>query len=335
MRRTPTGLTLVELLVVAAVISMLVQLLLPAVQAVRESARRIRCASNVRQLALATTAHVTAHGRFPTGGWNWRWLGDPERGFGRRQPGGWIYNILPYMDADAVRTLPVRRPDVASTMSQLNLQPAVVAGVNCPTRRGAGPFARRLKNRHAERPRNGPDLSTHARSDYAINGGDVYMNVGPGPISYAQTDSHAYRWPRELNRATGIAFPRSLIRPRDIRDGLSRTYLIGEKYLSPDNYESGLDFGDDGSMLQGDDMDITRWTSSTITDRFHRIEGRANVPRPDWDRRGSSYGFGSAHRSGWNVARCDGSVRHVSYHLAPAIHRSMGNRKDGRANQRP
>ena len=93
---TPTGFSLVELLVVISVIGLLMALLLPAVQAAREAARQTACGNNVKQLALASLSHESALGFFPTGGWD-NWLGDPDQGFGKAQPGGWVYNILPFV----------------------------------------------------------------------------------------------------------------------------------------------------------------------------------------------------------------------------------------------
>src|SRR5436190_20501114 len=93
--------TLVELLVVMAIIGILIALLIPAVQAARESSRRATCANNLHQLAVAIKLHEETHHIFPTGGWGADWVGDPDAGFGPRQPGGWIDNILPYIEQKA------------------------------------------------------------------------------------------------------------------------------------------------------------------------------------------------------------------------------------------
>jgi prepilin-type N-terminal cleavage/methylation domain-containing protein len=107
--------TLVELLVVIAVIGVLVGLLLPAVQAARETARRLHCKNNLKQLGEAMALHHEAYCRFPSGGWGWLWVGDPDRGTGPDQPGGCVYNVLAYLEQQSLREVgkdgdPVRSP---------------------------------------------------------------------------------------------------------------------------------------------------------------------------------------------------------------------------------
>ena len=101
-----------------------------------------------------------------------------------------------------------------------------------------------------------------------------------------------------------------------VRDGTSNVYMVGEKYLCADRYDTGTDISDDHSMLAGDDYDVHAWT----------------LDAPLRDRRGERYywRFGSAHSSTWQVSLCDGSVRGVSYTIDQAIHRRLGHRHDGR-----
>ena len=130
------GFTLVELLVVISIIGILIALLLPAVQAAREAARMTQCRNHLKQIGLAVLDHEQINGHFPTGGWGWSWGGgDPDRGFGLRQYGGWIYNILPYLEQQALHDLGTGLTDAQkSTMSgQRNVTP--LETLICPTRR--------------------------------------------------------------------------------------------------------------------------------------------------------------------------------------------------------
>src|SRR5450830_967344 len=97
--------TLVELLLVITIIGILIALLLPAVQAAREAAWQTQCRNNLKQLALGCLNHESLTKRFPTNGLGFAWTGDADRGTDWRQPGGWIYNILPYIEQQTMHDL--------------------------------------------------------------------------------------------------------------------------------------------------------------------------------------------------------------------------------------
>jgi prepilin-type N-terminal cleavage/methylation domain-containing protein len=328
-RRPLHGFTLVELLVVITIIAILIALLLPAVQAAREAARRLQCSNNLKQLTLGMLGHESAHGVFPTGGWCHPWVGEPDRGFGKRQPGGWVYNVLPFIEQDALRQLGAgTTPGSASSNAahSLRLQ-TPVAIVVCPSRRFAGPFpfvCTGCPTSNATYP------SRVDRTDYAVNLGDtnnvVFFTGIPYGVSYLQGDNDASwtSWP-DTSDITGISFLRSEVRMRDVLDGTSNTYCLGEKFINADYYLTGQDGGDDWSMYTGQQDDNSRSVGYRASANSY-----AYYP-PMQDQPGISlwWQFGSAHSGGLHMSTCDGSVRWINYSISPEVHRRLGNRKDG------
>jgi hypothetical protein len=104
-RKIPTGTTLVEILVAISIIGVLMALMLPAVQAAREAARKVSCKNNLRQIGMVLQSHHAAYNRFPSNGWGFRWMGDPAGGPNAEQPGGWIYSLLPYLEQESLHRL--------------------------------------------------------------------------------------------------------------------------------------------------------------------------------------------------------------------------------------
>ena len=159
------GFTLVELLVVITIIGILIALLLPAVQAAREAARRMQCSNNLKQLGLACLTHESIHGFLPTGGWGCAWAGDPDRGFDRKQPGGWHFNILPFIEQQSLHDLGLGgNKDGGRVCAETPL-----AAFICPTRRTAiaYPYPNRFGFYSLDMP------TRIGRSDYAASTGDT------------------------------------------------------------------------------------------------------------------------------------------------------------------
>src|SRR5205085_2945310 len=97
------------------IIAILIALLVPAVQKVREASSRTQCQNNLKQIGLAIHNNVDLIKAFPSGGWGWNWVGVPDRATGPDQPGGWLYNILPYIEQGNVRKLGVGQTGVNLT----------------------------------------------------------------------------------------------------------------------------------------------------------------------------------------------------------------------------
>jgi prepilin-type N-terminal cleavage/methylation domain-containing protein len=329
-RRRRKGFTLVELLVVIAIIGILIALLLPAVQMAREAARRATCCKNIKQWSLAALTHESIHGYYPTGGWGWKWIGDPDRGFDQGQPGGFFYNILPYMEQKELHDRGAGRSLSAKMDCLTTLIRVPVDSYNCPSRRGGSETIRitLYGGKYYHNVNYGSGVPESA-IDYAVNVGDFnsppdgseYDNIcSSGPASYAQGDDPAYVWPTWLPQVTGVSFIRSKIKVADITDGTANTYLGGEKSVQPSHYYDGKSYGDDNNPFVGHDWDVMRWASSTYK---LRPDYRADYH--------ADYYFGSAHMTVCHMGFCDGSVHGVSYEIDPLVHARLGNRADGGA----
>ncbi len=323
-RTAIVGFTLVELLVVIAIIGVLVALLLPAVQAAREAARRTHCTNNLKQLGLASQLHVDTNGFFPSGGWGDWWIGSPDLGAGESQPGGWPYQLLAYMEQNARRNAGSGQGDALSKSAAKEMIETAIPGFYCPSRRAAlaYPYFHGAGFVNSDRP------EAVGRSGYAANMGDVEnFRNDPGPTRMERYSRHNWkhsglRTEERFGLHTGIVFQRSEIGMRQITDGTSNTYLFGEKNCMPEHYETGKIGNDDQSMYNGHDQDNLRST-------FVKDDGTGWLPMPDTPGKEFTYSFGGPHPGVWNTVFCDGSVHNITFSIDPFIHRRLGNREDG------
>ncbi len=319
--RNVRGFTLVELLVVITIIGILISLLLPAVQAAREAARRAQCSNHLKQLSLASLNHEAALHRLPTGGWGSGWTGDPQYGNDWRQPGGWIFNLLPYLEAQAIHDLQLGKTGSAKTDALNQMTATAISSLNCPSRRAAVKLANNL-----------------AQTDYAGNGGEVYQSFNgsgtsgmSGPSTYSEGTVNPGRagWAAATMQSNGIYFGASQTTMADIKDGASNTYLCAEKYLTIASYSTGTDAGDDQNLYTGCQDDVIRWVGPALASTDAHYRDYAPQQDQSADVTNSVMIFGSAHSSGFNAAMCDGSVRSITYSIDLETHRRLGNRKDG------
>ena len=343
------GLTLVELSVVLAIVGVLISLLLPAVQYARESARRASCVNNVKQLATASLLHVDSHGYFPSGGWSGTYTADPNRGYGENQPGGWAYGVLSYLGEQALRSLGTGE-SLESDLLGPGLRALHVSApppFYCPSRRAALPYpvGTGSSSWRLSVARGVLNLSSVTKCDYAANSGDSLHHAADSvggrmwwPSSYEDLASNPTHWtntndPTSIYYQTGISFYRSQVKPSAVTDGMSSTYLIGEKFLSPIGYEDinavevGGRYGDNQSAWAG-----YEWDNHRVSWRPGSLRGpEAYQPRQDTVEplEANIWAFGSAHATSFNMAFCDGSVRPVSYDVNLFVHREGANREDG------
>lgn len=322
------GFTLVELLVVLAIVGLLVALLLPAIQAAREAARRGTCQSNLRQIGVALLNHVESQGCFPAGGWGHTWVGVPGRGSGTGQPGGWAYSLLPYLEQDDLHELGGGTSGSAADQQYARRVSTPLSVFMCPSRRPcrARPIADKYPYVRAPKPFGA--VSVVARGDYAINGGSSHVLSFAGPTDLVEGDTDVYwRNHTDVSEFSGICHLRISASLPSIFDGMSKTYLVGEKALDPLHYEDGLSLGDNESLYAGYCTDL------------HRFAGMLNreppwlPPMGDYDASPTSdlprfIRFGSAHVAGFHMVYCDGSVHFIGYEVDGEVHFRAGDRRD-------
>jgi prepilin-type N-terminal cleavage/methylation domain-containing protein/prepilin-type processing-associated H-X9-DG protein len=199
-RVPPPAFTLIELLVVIAIIAILVGLLLPAVQMVRESANRISCANNLKQIALAFQSHHDQLKFFPTGGWYSYSPPTYKGGFpvqGSDQQAGWGFQILPYIEATNTWRGAPATTDSGKAVVAIGTPHKVFF---CPTRRGPQTIA---YGDNYQPPLTGGQI-THALCDYAVSNKD----------------------------GTGVVQQFKPVHIADITDGTSVTLVVAEKRMN-------------------------------------------------------------------------------------------------------
>jgi prepilin-type N-terminal cleavage/methylation domain-containing protein/prepilin-type processing-associated H-X9-DG protein len=299
----PTGFTLVELLVVIAIIGVLIALLLPAVQAAREAARRMSCTNNLKQLGVAMHSFEASQGSLPP-------LENNYTPFAR---------MLPYYEEANLRELfdfTVSVPDADSDA----LRRAIATPVGlllCPS--DAEPPVHTLTSTWSSAA-----TLPYAGSNYAMNGssgtGDATTNIDPF-----------------MNATDGICYKNAELRFRDISDGLSHTLAFTESLRGPCNspplspapnpqrYAANLGLNGPATIMavaaSGNLGGVESWTGTRLFNWFTFdqssgtiLNGRftPNNKMPDLcARRLWVHAARSGHPGGVNACLCDGSVRSI------------------------
>jgi prepilin-type processing-associated H-X9-DG protein len=112
----------------------------------------------------------------------------------------------------------------------------------------------------------------------------------------------------------GLVFRMSEVRVAAVRDGMSSTYLLGEKYVAAGLAEAGTDAGDSAPLFVGYSDDNLRWAYDAP------LQDTRGLSRPQ--------AFGSPHAGGVNMSFADGSVRSIPYDIDPTVHRALAGRND-------
>jgi len=277
------GFTLIELLVVIAIIAILIALLLPAVQAVRESARRSQCSNNLKQLGLALHSFHGAMGHFPV---NQTGPGAPDgRGGHGKGYFSWLAELLPYIE---------QQPLAKSIDYRINNADTPFDGTIGRTHRNAAaaavPVALFLCPSDSYRDSEAMGSARPAPSNYAAN-------IGWPPMCTGIDGTRPV--PAKHNGAIGLSHPAnpaswhvSRVRVGDFTDGLSNTVMAAERLISSIEGEE---------FVGADPRTLMFCAGGTTTvrslDKYFLNCGAAKTPDP-----GYSQTIGRAWISGWGLA---------------------------------
>lgn len=334
--------TLVELLVVIAIIGVLVSLLLPAVQAAREAARRMSCVNNMKNVALAVQNHHDLNNHLPYsidygqyGGEFYLdgtpaaksnlWLGAEKRYFNGK---GWIVDILPQIEQQAkydrikpqlatsgTRTTFFAQPSLGKGMGHPDLRDIVADQMpilTCPSDDSAIP---REDLWHWTGVLTGVTSYKGVAGDTAVGGQGPLANITGGAGEWDEEPWGSVPDCFESLGCNGLFWRFSYYDPinfRKISDGLSNTFLIGEAVADQDLHAAAL-FSD------GD------WASCNAQLNYFTLDTSQEFHDNNWwDMRG----FRSYHPGGANFAMVDASVQFVSENIDHQTYRAFST-KDG------
>ncbi|WP_425396481.1 DUF1559 domain-containing protein [Aeoliella sp.] len=284
--------TLVELLVVIAIIGILVALLLPAVQAAREAARRTQCLNQLKQLALALHNYHDVHSAFPAGG------------ISRVSQFSWVGSVMPYMESE---TISDQLRDSERYRSQHNLTVAVNSPKTfyCPSQQ------EQFSVLH-------PVFGVPDELANGVNTKTIHYYGIAGPKGVIGTTRDEYEWvnqgPNGGFATSGILYKDSNVAMRRITDGTSQTLLLGEISW------------DDANIYRV----WTRGCGSEWCASCKNIVYSPNLGEYTTFNVGfNDIGFGSNHPGGMHFAMGDGSSRFVSEEINLGVFKAMASRDVG------
>ncbi|WP_425396421.1 DUF1559 domain-containing protein [Aeoliella sp.] len=332
LRPTP-GFTLVELLVVIAIIGILVALLLPAVQAAREAARRTQCVNNLKQLGLALHNHLTAHETFPTGGH-------------KCEIRGFFDSVIPYVEDEVLFDQLVKTGNRWAGYGTPGTQNAALLQAWSPNYLWC-PSSSLPKRIILDEDNLNPLYEGHVLPMYVAISGATDNNPNSAEFRAVVPVQ------RGLLSRNGLFYADSMMKPKRITDGLSNTMAMGEQSawgFEQNNPEKQRDIRSsatggvfasscDGQM-SGHGVDPVPLDDVRGTDVFlyNMTTLRYPINNTDWlsVRQAGKSHFGefnksinSDHPGGVNVLIADGSVRFLNEDTTIDTLRRLGCRFDG------
>ena len=328
------GFTLIELLVVIAIIGVLIALLLPAVQAAREAARRAQCTNNLKQMALASHNYHDQVGAFPPGGING---GDNAHSRPNGYNGWWSgpwwslhMMILPQMEQgplyDAINF------DWCNTCDQnVTIYKSVVNSYYCPSDAAFGRQVSDLRWVTIEGPGGLGAAYEGGATSYVYNAGDTKTG-NPAWDRYSSDPGFNWGCAGTFTGVFGECSDGEVVSLADVRDGSSNTIALGENSTEYN-----------GAMLWVNPDGLWATTIIPLNYRTHLKDGQVDIDGSTCNLdclntiacphcyRNQTYNFGykSFHPGGANFAFADGSVRFIKQSITPRAYNALATRALG------
>ena len=330
------GFTLIELLIVIAIIGILIAMLLPAVQSVREAARRTQCANNVKQIGLAIHSYHEAHGRLPAGS---RSSGSTDPAVRASWGSSWWLSVLPHIEQDAIYFQWDHDAPGDGYRHEPHLQ--MLDGVVIP-------FMRCPSSPLPELAAGGPVTEPYhvVQANYAGIAGAYTDDTGIDFVNPPNSGSGDFG----VMSAGGVLYPHSQITFAYIKDGLSNTIFVGEQsdwmitdsgqYMAgvsssrwgafmgtnqhgtPDTWATGLIPED----TRGCNTTTVRWP---VNYKEHESGGWTAPVTGVTRACGANLGIQSVHPGGAHVLFGDGSTRFLPDDIELTILYRLATRNDG------
>jgi len=318
------GFTLIELLVVIAIIGILVALLLPAIQAAREAARRMQCTNNIKQIVTAMHSYHDTHGCLPYNNKAY----SPRNGPGN----SWMAAILPYLEQQALYD----RIDFFHSTAPVNfeIEKTVVPTFLCPSDSNEGGLMPTLCNLEFHNAGYVVAVTNYKAcmgSNWGERSPDCFTTRIPMPCDAVCVYSEpSGRWANDQageGHGNGIIcinecnLPENVTRAADIRDGTSNTFATGETVAAWNCRNYWFDY---------------RCVGATCGIPLNYVSIAVSAgSAPRWFPYANASGFHSRHPGGANIGLCDGHVAFISDDIDITTYRRLASIDDGHPAQVP